>query len=234
MTDETRRLDAAAAWYREGQLGFDRRLVAFRHRAIRPWLGSGHGLELGSAEGLMTLPLLDDFETLTIVDGAAELLAQVPDHPRLRKIRCLFEDFVPEAPFDAVVMDHVLEHVADPRAMLERARGWMRPGARLVAGVPNAWSFHRLAAVHMRLLATPTELNDRDREVGHRRVYTPETLRAEASAAGLRIVHEGGVFLKPLSAAQIDAHWSEAMLEGFYRLGLDFPRNAAEIFVVCE
>lgn len=234
MADETRRLDDAASWYRTGQLGFDRRLVEFRHRAIRPWLGTGHGLELGSAEGLMTLPLLADFTTLTIVDGAAELLAQVPDHPRLRKVRSLFEDFVPAERYDAIVMDHVLEHVADPRALLERARTWLQPGGRVVAGVPNAWSFHRLAAVHMGLLGTPTDLNDRDREVGHRRVYTPDTLRDEVTAAGFRIVHEGGVFLKPLSAAQIDAHWSEAMLEGFYRLGLDFPRNAAELFVVCE
>jgi 2-polyprenyl-3-methyl-5-hydroxy-6-metoxy-1,4-benzoquinol methylase len=183
---------------------------------------------------LMTAHLLEDFATLTVVDAAAELLAAIPEHPRLRKVQGLFEDYRPDGRFDGIVMEHVLEHVADPGALLARVRGWMRPAARLVVGVPNAWSFHRLAAVHMGLLARPTDLNERDRELGHRRVYTPDTLRAEVEAGGFAVVHEGGVFLKPLSNAQIDAHWSEEMLEGFYRLGLDFPRHAAEIFVVCE
>jgi SAM-dependent methyltransferase len=41
------------------------------------------------------------------------------------------------ASFDAVVLWHVLEHLEDPDAALDRARGWLRPGGTLLLGVPN-------------------------------------------------------------------------------------------------
>jgi hypothetical protein len=44
----------------------------------------------------------------------------------------------------------------------------------------------------------------------------------------------GGVYFKPLSNQQIQDHWDERMLEGFYELGKDFPENAADIFAICE
>jgi glycosyltransferase involved in cell wall biosynthesis/SAM-dependent methyltransferase len=42
-----------------------------------------------------------------------------------------------ETGLDAVVLWHVLEHVDDPVAALRRVRGWLRPGALLLVGVPN-------------------------------------------------------------------------------------------------
>lgn len=41
---------------------------------------------------------------------------------------------------DAVVLWHVLEHVDDPLAVLERLATWVRPGGMLLIGVPNAAS----------------------------------------------------------------------------------------------
>ncbi|MBS1868985.1 MAG: class I SAM-dependent methyltransferase [Actinobacteria bacterium] len=42
---------------------------------------------------------------------------------------------------DAVVLWHVLEHLDDPAAALQRARAWLRPGGRLVIAVPNRASW---------------------------------------------------------------------------------------------
>jgi general stress protein 26 len=42
------------------------------------------------------------------------------------------------------------------------------------------------------------------------------------------------VYLKPLSASQIEQDWSDQMIEGFYELGKDFPDLAAEIFAICR
>jgi 2-polyprenyl-3-methyl-5-hydroxy-6-metoxy-1,4-benzoquinol methylase len=42
---------------------------------------------------------------------------------------------------DAVTLWHVLEHVDDPRAALERIAGWLAPGGTLLVGVPNLTSF---------------------------------------------------------------------------------------------
>jgi GT2 family glycosyltransferase/tetratricopeptide (TPR) repeat protein/2-polyprenyl-3-methyl-5-hydroxy-6-metoxy-1,4-benzoquinol methylase len=39
--------------------------------------------------------------------------------------------------FDAVVCADVLEHLRDPARLLRLARGWLKPGGRLVASIPN-------------------------------------------------------------------------------------------------
>jgi 2-polyprenyl-3-methyl-5-hydroxy-6-metoxy-1,4-benzoquinol methylase len=39
--------------------------------------------------------------------------------------------------FDAVVCGDVLEHLREPERLLRQARGWLRPGGRLIASIPN-------------------------------------------------------------------------------------------------
>jgi SAM-dependent methyltransferase len=41
---------------------------------------------------------------------------------------------------DAVVLWHVLEHLADPAGAIERIAGWLRPGGGVLVGVPNLGS----------------------------------------------------------------------------------------------
>jgi len=45
-------------------------------------------------------------------------------------------DFPPES-FDLVTLNHVLEHVEDPSAMLNQMREWLKPNGFLVVEVPN-------------------------------------------------------------------------------------------------
>jgi 2-polyprenyl-3-methyl-5-hydroxy-6-metoxy-1,4-benzoquinol methylase len=230
---EQRRVEGGAGWYLTEQLELDKRLIRLRHETLAPYCRGPEGLELGPAEGVMTRLLLEDFEHLTVVDGSAALLESIPDSPRLTKVHALFEEYEPAGRFDTVVVEHVLEHVDRPVELLRRARGWLAPGANLLVGVPNGLSFHRLAAVKMGLLGSPCELNERDAALGHRRLYTRESLQRDLEAAGLRVGTMGGVFFKPLSNRQIEEHWTEAMIRGFYELGKDFPENAAELYAVC-
>lgn len=227
-------VEARSSWYLQEQLDFDKRLIGFRYRTLKPFLQGPLGLELGPAEGEMTRFLVEDFAQLVTVDGSRELLAQIPDRPNLRKVHSLFEAYQPEQRFNTIVMEHILEHVDDPVGLLRRAAPWLAPGGRILAGVPNGNSIHRLVAVKMGLLKHQCDLNDRDHVLGHQRVYTPATLRADLEAAGLKVVHSGGVYFKPLSNKQIQDHWSEEMIEGFYELGKDFPDLAAELYAVCE
>jgi 2-polyprenyl-3-methyl-5-hydroxy-6-metoxy-1,4-benzoquinol methylase len=231
---EGERVASAARWYLEQQLDFDKRLIEFRYRTLKPHLRGPLGLELGSAEGQMTRLLVADFEHLTVVDGAKELLDAIPAFPNVTKVHSLFETFEPIERFQTVVVEHILEHVDDPQLILRRARNWLAREGRLLAGVPNANSIHRRIGVKMGLLAKTTDLTPRDLALDHRRVYTPESFRAELVAADWRVVEFGGVFFKPLSNQQIQDHWSEELKEAFFELGKEFPLHAADIYAVCE
>lgn len=233
-SNENERVDSLSEWYLKEQLDFDKRLIRFRYEAIKSKLVGPRGLELGPAEGEMTQFLINNFEQLTVVDGAADLLSMIPEHPTLVKIHTLFEDFHPEEPFDSIILEHVLEHVDDPVDLLRRVKGWLSPNSRLFLGVPNGNSIHRLAAVKMGLLEDSCQLNTRDHALGHRRVYTPDTFKVDIEKSGLKVCEMGGVYFKPLSNGQIQEHWTEEMIQGFYELGKDFPEVAAEIYAVCH
>lgn len=233
-SNESKRISSSSSWYQEEQLDFDIRMIGFRYKSIRQYLKGPFGLELGPAEGQMTRFLKDDFKHLIVVDGASDLLDLIPDYSNVEKIHCLFENFKPDKKFETIIMEHILEHVEDPVRLIATAREWLAPGGNMILGVPNGQSFHRLAAVKMRLLDNPCQLNGRDIKLGHRRVYTPGTFRQDIHAAGMNIVEIGGVFLKPLSNQQIQDSWSDEMINAFYELGKDFAEFCAEIFAVCK
>lgn len=231
---ELQRVGSLSDWYLKEQLDFDKRLIRYRYETIKPKLVGKRGLELGPAEGEMTQFLVSDFEQLTIVEGSSELLAQIPERTNLIKVHALFEEFEPKEAFDSIILEHVLEHVDDPVALLTRVREWLAPNGKLFLGVPNGNSIHRLVAVKMGMLENPCQLNPRDHALGHRRVYTPKTFRVDIEESGLSVLEMGGVYFKPLSNGQIQENWTEEMIQGFYELGKDFPEFAAEIYAVCQ
>jgi 2-polyprenyl-3-methyl-5-hydroxy-6-metoxy-1,4-benzoquinol methylase len=233
--DEKKRLERASKFYLQDQLSIDRKLVLRRYRATKSYFRGKSALEMGPAEGLMTEKLLSDFESVTIVEGSRALLGAIPCHPRLRKIHSLFEEFSPQDQFDTIIMDHVLEHVEDPVRLLSLAGSWLVPNGIIIAGVPNANSLHRLAAVKMGLLKSTNQLNDRDISQGHRRVYSVDEFRNDFMSAGLTVIQKlGGVFLKPLSHSQIEETWTDPMIEAFFDLGEEFPDLAADIYIVAS
>ena len=214
------------------QMEFDRKLIYLGYLTIKPYFTGSYGLELGCGDGTMTRYLLDDFASLTIVDGAAELVEALKPAPNLEKVHSLFEEFTPKRQFDTIIMCHILEHIESPVALLRQAKKWLTSGGRIVAIVPNALSFHRLAAVKVGWLRHPGQLNERDLAVGHRRVYRPDEFAADFSQAGLQVLQLGGLFFKPLSNQQIQDQWNDKMIEAFFELGKDFQKNAAEIYLV--
>ena len=221
-------------WYLNNQLDFDKKLIHYRYRTIKKYLKGSHGLELGSAEGEMTKYLIDDFEQLTSVDGSKELLDKISDYNNHVKVHSLFEEYNPERLFDTIIMEHILEHVDNPVSILKMAKKWLEDDGMIIVGVPNANSIHRLAAVKMGLLSSQYELNERDIQLGHQRVYSVEHIVSDIAEAGLKVLEKTGVYFKPLSNGQIEQNWTDEMQEGFYQLGKDFPDNAAEISIVCS
>ena len=204
-------------------------------KVLKRHLKPGNILELGPAEGLMTAMLLTTGAPITIVEGSKAFCDQIKAaHPQVDTVHGLFEDFAPKGRFDNIVLGHVLEHVVDPVALLRQVTGWLNPGGTIFAAVPNARSLHRQAAVIMGMLPSEDALNQSDVEHGHRRVFTPETFRNAFYQAGLTVEVFGGYWLKPLANSQIEANWTDAMVEAFMQLGERYPDVAGEIYVLAS
>ena len=231
MNEEIRVSRAAEFYSIESE--FDQELILYRFKTLQKLLVGSSCLELGPGSGVMTKLLSQHFDTLTVVEGSQQLIDELLDLVNMEKVCSLFEEYETDKKFDSIVIEHVIEHVDNPREILARTKKWLSPNGRVYVGVPNANSIHRQAAVHMSLLDKTTDLNQRDLDFGHRRVYDKDSLAIEIKAAGL-VPHEfRGVFLKPLSNGQINENWSKDMWDGFYKLGDDYPDLCAEILFVC-
>lgn len=221
-------------WYLSEELNFDKKLIFYRYKAAKEYIKGPCGLELGSGSGEMTKYLVSEFKHLTSVDGSKELINAIPYYENHTKVHSFFENFKPNKKYNTIIMEHILEHVDNPVEILNLAKEWLEEDGVILLGVPNALSFHRLAAVKMGLLTSPYELNERDYQVGHQRVYSMETLLNEIKQAELKVEKISGIFFKPLSNGQIEKNWTEEMIKGFYELGKDFPNNCAEIYAICR
>ncbi|HMU46619.1 MAG TPA: methyltransferase domain-containing protein [Chitinophagaceae bacterium] len=227
-------LEELSKWYLNSELDFDRTLQELRYRTIRKYFKGKTCLEIAPAQGITTARLKDDFEVLHVVEGSLNLLNEIPEYPNVTKFHSFIENFNPPITYDFILMDHILEHIEEPQEALSKVKSFLNPRGTIIIGVPNAKSIHRLVAVKMGYLKSIYELNQRDRELGHYRVYDMDTLSKEILNSGLKIKKKEGVFFKPLSNGQIQENWDAKMIEGFYQLGFDFPENTAEIYIIAQ
>jgi 2-polyprenyl-3-methyl-5-hydroxy-6-metoxy-1,4-benzoquinol methylase len=211
--------------------------IEYRVKAMQPFFAGGAALELGTGGGHCSAKLAEYFDTLDSVEGSSALAERlrargIPANLNLHV--SMFEDFVPPRAYDAIFMIQVLEHVDDPVAVLKKYTAALTPRGRIFITVPNAQSIHRLAAVEMGLLKTADTLNEVDLSAGHQRVYSPTGLTSDIHAAGLRLVHRGGFFVKALSNSQIAKGWTESMIRAFHEIAYALPDHSAEILAIAE
>jgi 2-polyprenyl-3-methyl-5-hydroxy-6-metoxy-1,4-benzoquinol methylase len=137
----------------------------------------------------------------------------------------LLQSFPGDDLFDVIVMNHLLEHVADPVALLNAARKRLRSGGVLHVAVPNVGSWE----------AAWPGWNSYERY--HLLYFTPDTLQIAAQKAGFDILsvvtHESfsGWFLalfRTLRRQRLPHHSSMAhqskrtsvVIEALYRLAM--------------
>lgn len=223
----------SARFYQQSILNFDYQLAEFNFEALNPFFKGKKGLEIGPASGYMTSLLANEFDSLDLLEPSQDLLDKIPDYPNVTKNCSFLEEWQTTSKYSTVIMSHVLEHIEHPVPALKRISAWMDNDGIFLVSVPNAKSIHRMVAVEMGLLKSVHELNSRDHELGHYRVYDMDTLREDLVSAGFSIQQTGGIFLKPVTNGQIEQHWTQEMIVGFNKAAKFFPENCAEIFAVC-
>jgi 2-polyprenyl-3-methyl-5-hydroxy-6-metoxy-1,4-benzoquinol methylase len=200
-------------------------------------------LELGSFEGAFTKRLVGFTHNITCVEASSEAIRVAKKDPALSSVNFIndtFESVKLEKKYDNIIMTHVLEHLDDPVAVLSRINNeWLSKNGRLFVACPNANAPSRQIAVNMGLISHTTAVTPAEKEHGHKITYTLDTLERDTKAAGLRTIHQGGIFFKALANFQWDRLLqtdiiSQAYLEGCFQLGRKYPDLCSSIFLVCE
>lgn len=182
-------------------------------------------LELGFGEGLTVAALKHKAGRYTVVEGSRKLFDKMAHiHPDVEAKFSMFENFEASVPYDKILALHVLEHVDSPVTMAKRFRQWMSPTSELVVVVPNRNSLHRKLAYEMGLIKATDELSERDKAVGHQRVYDLEALRVDLDKSGFEIVSEHGFFLKILPNSMM-LDFSEEILIALNAISPKIPSN---------
>ena len=210
-------------------------------KTFSPFVRGGSILELGSYKGHFTRRLMPFSNDITCVEASNDAVQAARSMlPDLMYINDLFERVRLPRRYDNIFMTHVLEHLDDPVAVLRRVNDdWLAEGGRFFVACPNANAPSRQIAVKMGIISHNSAVTAAEAEHGHRCTYALDTLERDASRAGLKIIHRGGIFFKAFANFQWDRLMgtdivSKEYIEGCYQLGQIYPDLCASIYLVCE
>lgn len=219
---------------------FDYILRDYMVQTFVPHFHNGRALELGCYKGEFTKKLCAHFDDLTVVEGAADLIADAKQNVggKVRFLEGRFETIPLDEQFDAIFLMHTMEHLDDPIPVLQRINHWLSPAGTLFLVVPNANAPSRQIAVKMGLISHNAAVTPGEAAHGHRCTYTLDTLERDARLGGLKVLHRGGVFFKPFANFQFDQLLQSKIigkdyLDGCYQLGMTYPDLCASIYLLC-
>lgn len=189
-------------------------------------------LELGCATGLMTVAFAAAGAQVVGVDRSAIYLE------RARARALTGATFVQgdveaydEGVFDDVVATNLIHELPDPLRFLRRCHDRLAIGGRLHLSLQNPHSIHRLAALERGLIGDLHEISDRGRDYSSLQLFDAAELMAMGEAAGLTLLEQEGVMLKPLPNAHMAA-LPDQVLDGFVAVARHFPRHCAMNYLV--
>lgn len=221
---------------------FDTILRKYMLQAVEPFVADyeGAALEMGCFKGDFTTLLEKQFNNLTVIEAADELVEFTKERvgEQVKFITSTFEDYIGDNQYDYIFLMHTLEHLDEPVEVLKKTKQWLNKNGKLFLICPNANAPSRQIAVKMGLITHNAAVTPGEKEHGHRNTYSLDTLEREAFKAGLNTVHRTGIFFKALANYQWDKilHTdiiSQEYLDGCFKLGHLYPDLCASIMLVC-
>lgn len=141
-------------------------------RLLGPLEPGSRVVDLGAGEGRLAAALAAAGHCVTAVEPFRRVRAAAGVTVLQESVD---EVELPEHSCDVAVVWHVLEHLPQPLAALERVRRWLVPGGRILVGVPN------LASLQARVGGERWFHLDPERHLVH---FTPRGLLALLERAG--------------------------------------------------
>jgi 2-polyprenyl-3-methyl-5-hydroxy-6-metoxy-1,4-benzoquinol methylase len=176
-----------------------------------------------------------------VVEGSQAIAQRfVTDAPDLQgahfEIVCsYFEAYWSQAKFDAIEMGFVLEHVDDPRMVLQHFGEMLAPQGTLFVAVPNARSLHRRVGHAAGFLPDLYRLSEHDRALGHQHYFDLPRLEMLLADTGFSVLSRKGLLLKPFMTEQMARlGLPEQVGQALIEVGYELPDLCNGIYVECE
>jgi len=184
-------------------------------------------LELGLGHGFTASFFNAACDKHVIVEGSQVVIELFrKNHPDFSAelVFDYFETFEPRELFDVIIMGFILEHVDDPGNLLARYKKFLKPAGKIFIAAPNAKSLNRRLGFELGIIDDINSLNANDLALGHKRQFCRVTLRKLLVDHGYRVVHEEGIYLKPLPIGVLKTLPDfRANLQAMLKVGIDFP-----------
>jgi 2-polyprenyl-3-methyl-5-hydroxy-6-metoxy-1,4-benzoquinol methylase len=178
--------------------GFNLKIADYFMRCAKPYLRNPV-LDMGCGVGVISWHIADLGFDVHGVDGNPLKIEEAKKRVPVAKFMCAYiDEFKCERRFGTVIMKNLLEHFTEPEAAscLLRVHDWLSEDGLLIVYVPIKTSLHK-RVWHLMSGEVLGELTQLDREVGHRQIYTHQSLMNQLSQAGFNVVYSRGLLVKP-------------------------------------
>ncbi len=135
---------------------------------------------------------------------------------------------------DLVICSSLLHEVPSAEDLVRAVGEVMGEDSLLHVNVPNAESMHRRLAKTMEIISDTKEMSNRNKKLLQNRVFDMGSLKEALTSEGYVIRAEGGYMIKPFTHGQMEQIYpilGKQVLDGLYRLGMELPDLASEIYV---
>lgn len=192
-------------------------------------------LELGLGHGFTTLNFSKKCKRHVVLDGSSKIIEnfkkKYPEN-NTEIIETYFEDFDTNERFDVIVMGFILEHVDNPKLLINKYKKFLNENGRLFISVPNAEVMNRRLGNLSGMLDNIEELSEHDSLLGHKRYYTHKTLIEELTSENLEILRVEGIYLKPFTTKQmLSLELNDEVINSLCLLGKEYPELSCGILV---
>lgn len=207
----------------------------YPQRIMQKTMADSSILELGLGHGFSTTHFADYYQSVTVIDGSSEIIEEFrksnPCCPVTIK-HCFFEEYEEERLFDIIIMGFILEHVDSPKNILEKFKQFLKPDGKLFLTVPNVEALNKRLGLSMGLIDDLFALGPGDIALGHKQLFSINTLRELSSQCGFKELSVEGLFLKPLTTKQLSSlNLDQKAFTAMMEVGIKFPELSVGIML---
>ena len=153
-----------------------------------------------------------------------------------------FEEYVhhlEKENFDMILCSALLNEVEEPEGLLEDIFKICNERTIVHINVANAYSFHRILAKNMGIIADEHEKSERNKRFQQNMIFDMESLQEMVVKHKFEVMDKGSCFVKPFTHNQMQVFLEKKMidkkvLDGLYNMVHDLPLLGSEIYVNCR